>query len=93
MNKRFCVCVCVCVRERDKETDRARARGRADPPFKCAAKLTLRPWQAPSPRSHHSAVCHKGKMWIFGGYGGEKQAHFSVMHVCVCVCVVSISVG
>ena len=32
----------------------------------------------PSPRSHHTAVCHTSvcgdKVWIFGGYGGDRQA-------------------
>ena len=38
----------------------------------------------PSPRSHHTAVYHRDKVWIFGGYGGEKQAR---MHLGDLICL------
>jgi len=39
---------------------------------------------APSPRSHTSVVFHKNKAWVFGGYGGDRQAR---MHLGDLVCL------
>ena len=39
---------------------------------------------APSPRSHTSVVFHKNKVWIFGGYGGDRQAR---MHLGDLICI------
>lgn len=38
----------------------------------------------PCPRSHSSAVLHDGKVWVFGGYGGERQAR---MHLGDLICL------
>ena len=38
----------------------------------------------PSPRSHTSVVSHKNKVWIFGGYGGDRQAR---MHLGDLICL------
>ena len=60
----------------------------ADAPMQEHRPIWMRPktdlHMGPTPRSHHTAICHRDKVWIFGGYGGDKQAR---MHLGDLICL------